>query len=123
MHRIAVCALLALTFPVAGCENESSMVEVPGDEPRLKSSAPARAERRAYDGAPPVVAHEDFGIECTSCHDQQGVEVDDVGFAPPMPHEETAGLSGISRCRQCHVPVTETEAFTSSLGAGLTVSE
>ncbi len=33
-----------------------------------KSTATVRAARRPYDGAPPVIPHEDFAIDCTSCH-------------------------------------------------------
>jgi cytochrome c-type protein NapB len=83
-----------------------------------KSPASIRAERRAYDGAPPVIPHEDFGDDCTACHDRQGVELDGVGFAPPSPHEETGGMSAISRCRQCHVFSTTTETFVANDFAG-----
>jgi cytochrome c-type protein NapB len=72
-------------------------------EDLAKSDAAVRAERRAYDGAPPVVPHEDFGIVCSECHNEQGMEVRDVGFAPPSPHELTEGMNELSRCRQCHV--------------------
>ena len=78
-----------------------------GDEAaRGSTKTPAidRAARRAYDGAPPVIPHDDFGAaSCTSCHNERGIEVAEVGFAPPMPHEQTPGLSASSRCRQCHV--------------------
>jgi len=95
------------------------MVEVPGGEGRMKSSATARAARRAYDGAPPVIPHKNFRMACTSCHDEQGVEVPDVGFAPPMPHEKTGGLSAISRCAQCHVFHTTDDLFVSNSFRGL----
>ncbi len=62
-----------------------------------------RAERRAFDGAPPVIPHDNFGMTCTECHNARGMAVPDVGFAPASPHEATAGMSAISRCRQCHV--------------------
>ena len=83
------------TFALAGCAAQ-------GDDP-AKSTAVVRAERRAYDGAPPVVPHEDFGMTCVSCHNRQGIEVPDVGFAPPTPHALTGGMNDLSRCRQCHV--------------------
>ncbi len=74
------------------------------------SPATERATRRAYDGAPPVIAHENFGMACISCHNRQGMELEDVGFAPPSPHDNTAAPSAISRCRQCHV-FRQTEAL------------
>jgi len=79
------------------------MVEVPGTEGRLKSAAAVRAQRRLYDGAPPVIPHGRFSNACTACHDVDGVALPDVGFAPPMPHERTPGMSATSRCTQCHV--------------------
>lgn len=68
-----------------------------------KSPATVRAERRLYDGAPPVVPHTDFGMTCTECHNERGMQVDGVGHAPASPHEDTRGMSAVSRCRQCHV--------------------
>ena len=68
-----------------------------------KSGAQARATRRAFDGAPPVIPHDDFGGACGECHGERGVEVAGVGFSPPSPHRATRGLSALSRCRQCHV--------------------
>jgi len=68
-----------------------------------KSSAADRADRRAFDGAPPVRPHESFGMACVQCHNREGREVEGVGFAPPSPHESTAGLSALSNCAQCHV--------------------
>ncbi|MDX1388795.1 MAG: hypothetical protein R3344_06370 [Acidobacteriota bacterium] len=92
---------------------------MPGEEGRVKSAADVRAKRRAFDGAPPVIAHEDFGIGCGDCHDLQGMEVDGVGYAPPSPHAETTGLSDISRCRQCHVFSVTDEVFASNTFIGL----
>lgn len=84
-----------------------------------KSPAGVRAERRAYDGAPPVIPHRNFGIDCVACHSAEGMEVDDVGFAPPSPHELTPGMSAISRCRQCHVFVTTEAVFRDNDFEGL----
>jgi len=84
-----------------------------------KSSAAERAGRRAYDGAPPVIPHEDFGNDCAECHDREGMQVEGVGFSPPSPHEETGGMSAISRCRQCHVFSVTDEVFTGSGFEGL----
>lgn len=68
-----------------------------------KNSAAVRAARRAYDGAPPVAPHQNFGTGCKECHNERGMEVTDVGFAPPTPHRITEGMNALSRCRQCHV--------------------
>jgi cytochrome c-type protein NapB len=76
---------------------------VPGQPGREKSTAQARAARRAFDGAPPTVPHESFGMDCISCHNLEGLEVPDVGFAPAQPHALTLGMSAVSRCAQCHV--------------------
>jgi len=110
---VAAVALLAL-----GC-GDGGQVPVPGHEGAGKTEASLRAERRAYDGAPPVAPHEDFGMECTSCHDTEGMDVPDVGFAPPSPHEATLGMSAVSRCRQCHVFQATADLFVGNEFAGL----
>jgi len=107
--RIALLAILALWGTACG-EKASEKVPVPGTEGALKSAAIVRASRRAFDGAPPTIPHDDFGIACTSCHTREGMEVPEVGYAPPSPHEKTTGMSTSSRCRQCHVFMT-TEAL------------
>jgi cytochrome c-type protein NapB len=112
--------LLAASALLLGCSGRGSeMVPVPGDEGGLKSAARVRAERRAYDGAPPVIPHDDFGIDCTECHNAEGLEVPDVGYAPPSPHERTQGMSDRSRCRQCHVFSVTTESFVANEFGGL----
>lgn len=85
----------------------------------VKNSATQRASRRAYDGAPPVIFHQPLGIECTQCHSREGMQVDGVGFAPPSPHESTAGLSLYSRCEQCHVYTQADDLFIGNTFAGL----
>jgi cytochrome c-type protein NapB len=97
----------------------ATSVEVPGHGGRLKSSAAARASRRAYDGAPPVIPHPDFGASCIVCHTSLGIEVQGVGFAPPMPHGSTPGLSEASPCAQCHVFRTTEAAFVETTFSGL----
>ncbi|MHC4922757.1 MAG: hypothetical protein ACYTG4_01585 [Planctomycetota bacterium] len=88
-------------------------------EGAVKTAAVIRAERRAYDGAPPVIPHDNFGMKCISCHNEKGIAVPDVGFAPPMPHEMTDGISGMSRCVQCHVWKTTDEVFAENDFLGL----
>lgn len=79
----------------------------------------ARAERRLYDGAPPMIPHEDFGADCTGCHTMEGIAVDGVGFAPATPHYRTQGMSETSRCRQCHVFRESDKVWVNNEFAGL----
>lgn len=115
--RLVVLGVMALGLACAGPGADS--VAVPGRADAVKTAAAARAERRAYDGAPPVVAHEDFQLTCTECHDREGMDVPDVGFAPPSPHEATAGMSAMSRCEQCHVFSLTDKIFMANRFAGL----
>ncbi len=89
------------------------------DDSIAKTSAQDRAQRRAYDGAPPVIPHETFPSPCTECHNERGIQVNGVGFSPPSPHELTAGMSATSRCVQCHVFKTTAGEFRTSSFAGL----
>ncbi len=104
---------------LAACAPPADKVDVPGTDGAVKTAALERAQRRAYDGAPPVVAHENFGMTCTECHDLEGMEVEGVGFAPPSPHDATLGMSAFSRCRQCHVFSQTDSEFTGNAFAGL----
>lgn len=69
----------------------------------VKTAALERAERRLFDGAPPIIPHEALGASCVSCHNERGMAVEDLGFSPPSPHELTGGMSAMARCEQCHV--------------------
>ena len=108
--------LLVLAFTACSA---GDTVDVPDRPGAVKTAAAERAERRLFDGAPPVVPHEDFAIECVECHDMQGMDVTDVGFAPPSPHEETRGMSAISRCVQCHVYSGEARPMVANSFVGL----
>lgn len=119
-------SLLLLLFAACGGDaaggGGDGKVAVPGQPGAVKTSAVVRAGRRLFDGAPPVIPHQDFGAACLSCH-QQGRAVDGVGYAPPVPH---AGLEGgvdepsaMSRCRMCHVFGTTTETFVDNDFVGL----
>ena len=116
--KLSLCFLLGAGL-MASCQSSENKVEVPGKEGAVKSSASARAERRAYDGAPPVIPHADLGATCLSCHTPDGISVPELGFAPAMPHKATSGMSDISRCRQCHVFETTDATFVNSSFAGL----
>ncbi|MFN0006973.1 MAG: hypothetical protein ACKVXR_03620 [Planctomycetota bacterium] len=112
-------SLALLLIAACGPSDTSSKVPVPGGGGREKSAESVRAGRRLYDGAPPVIPHAEFGAECTSCHGDQGIEVEGVGYSVPSPHERTAGLSAISRCTQCHVFRRTDEEFVANGFAGL----
>lgn len=115
MRRSALAAIVLLWL---GCGAEPG-VDVPGREGALKTAARERAERRLYDGAPPVIPHQGFSSPCTSCHNAEGMAVAGMGFSPPSPHEITAGLSATSNCRQCHVERQTAEVFVESGFVGL----
>lgn len=83
------------------------------------TGSPTRSERRAFDGAPPVIPHQPLGGSCTTCHAASAREVPGVGLAPPNPHLKTLGLSEASRCRQCHVFKTSAEVFSGNDFEGL----
>lgn len=74
---------------------------VRGDDPVATAAAlAARTERRAYDGAPPVVPHPVDQLDaasCLACHGD-GLRVEAGRTAPRMSHAHLAA------CTQCHVP-------------------
>jgi nitrate reductase (cytochrome), electron transfer subunit len=109
---------LSLFFFFVAC-TAPSKVHVPGRDRAFKTAATERAKRRAYDGAPPTIPHQEMGADCISCHNVRGMEVEGLGFSPAMPHERTLGLSTSSRCRQCHVYATTTELFRESSFVGI----
>jgi hypothetical protein len=114
----AVAVLLGIVL-LAGCAGPPERVDVPDRPGVQKSAATVRAERRAYDGAPPVIAHENFGIECNSCHTLEGIDLGDEGLAPPFPHQRTLGMSAVSRCQQCHVFSNSDDVFAANSFSGL----
>jgi cytochrome c-type protein NapB len=116
--RAQVTLVVIAAIVAAGC-GDSSTVEVPDHEGALKSSAAVRAERRAYDGAPPTIPHDSFGANCSNCHTHRGRSVSGVGFAPASPHVDTRYAGGTIRCRQCHVPVATDGLFVATSYEGL----
>jgi nitrate reductase cytochrome c-type subunit len=109
----AAATVIAVAFGAVGCGGGDT-VPVPDQEGAFKSTALVRADRRAYDGAPPTIPHESFGIDCSACHNVEGMPVSGVGFAPASPHDDTEQVGGTVRCRQCHVFVTDDESFVDS---------
>ncbi len=120
MNRWRLLSGIALGMLVAcGDDPAASGVEVPGRLGAVKSTAEVRAARRLFDGAPPVIAHDDFGAACISCHNPRGMNVPGIGFAPPPPHRHTTPPSAMSRCRQCHVFAETETLFRASSFIGL----
>lgn len=118
--------VLALSLAACGSSNEGGeeaskgpSVPVAGHDGALKSSPAERAQRRSFDGAPPVIPHQPMGVNCTACHNERGLDVAGVGYAPPSPHARTEGLSAISRCQQCHVFRTTDATFVANTFEGL----
>ena len=116
MRRSLAAALLLILL---GCSGSGQRVPVPEVEEAWKTSAAGRAERRAYDGAPPVIPHEPLGTACTICHNSDGIFVAEIGYAPASPHALTPGLSLESRCQQCHVFQRTRETFADSRFEGV----
>lgn len=114
--------VLFLAAVLAGCSNDSGeapTVAAPGRPGAQKSSAAVRASRRLFDGAPPTIPHAPIGASCTQCHNERGMDVPGLGFAPPSPHELTPGMSALSRCHQCHVHALESAEFVANTFAGI----
>lgn len=106
--------ILCVLFVATACGEETKgKVAVPGQPGASKTVAANRALRRAYDGAPPVIPHQDFAAACLSCH-LTGMAVPDVGFAPTVPHANVAFGGAMGRCRQCHVYAQTDEIFAGS---------
>lgn len=114
LQRFSLLFVVGALLVVVACGGDEGV----GRE-GTKTAAVERAERRSFDGAPPVIPHEPFSAGCVSCHNSEGVAVPDVGFSPPSPHEETAGMSAISRCRQCHVFRQSDTLFVENTFVGL----
>ena len=117
-NRTSLTAVSLIAASVlGGCGQR--WVDVPEVEGAVKSTAVARSERPAYDGAPPVIPHDDFGAACSSCHNRWGISVEGVGYAPANPHADTREVGETTRCRQCHVFVTASDVFVASSFQGL----
>ncbi len=62
-------------------------------------SLDVRAQRRAFNGAPPVIPHDSLGLDdkaCLACHGKELAIGDRVARALPHAH--------LINCRQCHAP-------------------
>lgn len=117
-RRQPLAAVFLLGLLVACGEDPPDQVPVEGRGDATKTAAPLRSERRAYDGAPPVVPHGPMGAECVTCHNERGMPVEGLGFAPPTPHGMTPGMSTESHCQQCHVYALTSETFVENAFEG-----
>lgn len=93
----SIAIVVAALLVVAGC--------TPRADAPAAALAPSviRAERRAYDGAPPVIPHRPFAAACLTCHASGAPAVPGHAFAPSSPHGQTPGMSAGASCVQCHV--------------------
>ena len=108
MNSISIKLAILFTVPIlSGCRPN----EIAGT--KLTPST-VRAERRAYDGAPPVIPHEPLSAACTSCHTSTGMQIPSQGFAPANPHVSTSQAAATDNCRQCHLFQTTKQHFAKS---------
>lgn len=120
-RRLGLAVLAGCWLAMAACTSEPvDRVPVPDrDDGAVKTAADQRAERRLYDGAPPVIPHPPFGAACIACHHREGVAVPDVGFAPPSPHSSQALAGPMQRCQQCHIFQQTDQPYVDNSFAGL----
>ncbi len=93
----------------------------PPEEPEApeakRGALERRAERRAYNGAPPVIPHEVEPVAsdaCLSCHEESVRLGDATAAGVPHPH--------LTNCQQCHVaasPLLEPQVLAESRFLGL----
>ena len=108
--------VLMLLLCLGGCDLSKRR-----QNPQLTlTSSKVRADRRLYDGAPPVIPHKPLNISCIECHTVTGKEAPPLGFAPANPHAWTSGISGTRYCQQCHVFRQQDELFDESDFVGVT---
>lgn len=112
----SVCTLSLAACLIVGCDSQPpAPAGGPGSSVKPSGWSQVRAERRAYDGAPPVIPHMQMGANCASCHSQTGIQFGEMGFAPPMPHATDGGKGSFARCEQCHVYVEESGLFVENV--------
>jgi len=115
-RSIRTVSLILAIGCLAGCDFLASPVR----QPRvIVTSSQVRANRRLFDGAPPVIPHAPLNITCTECHTASGKEAPPLGYAPANPHAKTSGISGTRYCQQCHVFRRQEELFRENDFGGL----
>lgn len=93
--------------------------QTPLDADQLAAALKARAERRAFDGAPPTVPHQIDQLSvaaCMSCHSTESTLL--IGSKRPA----TISHPYLSNCTQCHVPADGLRRFTEAEAARLVVA-
>ncbi|MBI4403592.1 MAG: hypothetical protein HY537_05495 [Deltaproteobacteria bacterium] len=101
----AVTAALGLDQAACGLARALATQKKPATAPVTGRDLKSYYSRRAFLGAPPVIAHEidpdmqsDLG-DCLVCHESG------EGDAPVTPHPQFLS------CRQCHVPMNQEKLF------------
>jgi hypothetical protein len=122
MRQVAwgCCVLVGVT--ALGCVPEAMFDRLSGSSPQASSIRPTsfavRAQRRAFDGAPPVIPHVPFGIDCVTCHTPTGKEIPTEGAAPANPHHGDPQAGALENCRQCHLFSRTTTTFVANTFEG-----
>jgi cytochrome c-type protein NapB len=121
IFKFAALSLLGAFLLSAGCDQLglTSKPEAKSTATVQPTSFQVRAERRAFDGAPPVIPHKSFGIDCTKCHTITGLLVPSVGIAPANPHEGDRRAGSLTNCKQCHVFANTDQLFVEADFTGL----
>lgn len=90
----------------------------PPSAAQLAEALSGRAQRRAYDGAPPTIPHEINQLSvasCMSCHSTESMLM--IGDKRPA----TISHPYLSNCTQCHVPANGLRRFTEAEAERLVV--
>jgi len=105
---IALTAMLVLS----ACEERDRRAAAGRVAREVAVRTRAHAERRLYEGAPPVVPHDidELGRErCLHCHGEGDAVNPDTGYpSPQTPHPQRIN------CRQCHVTRAAQDLFRPS---------
>ena len=110
---IAFVGVTALgCYPDAAVDGRSRAARRAGDV--QPASFAVRAQRRAFDGAPAIIPHEPFGVDCVTCHTPTGNSIPTIGVAPANPHYGDARAGALENCRQCHLFSHTTTVFVAN---------
>ena len=109
--------LLGLALLSWGCDRPTAPRREPA--PLLPVSHQQRAERRAFDGAPPVIPHQAFGVACVTCHTRTGKEIPTVGIASANPHWGSRQEGAFANCKQCHLFANAQDQFVANSFQGV----
>ncbi|MEZ6060820.1 MAG: hypothetical protein R3C19_10685 [Planctomycetaceae bacterium] len=113
-RALSATGMVVIVLLLSGCGDDSGTAAIP-----KLTATEVRSDRRAYDGAPPVIPHEPLGAKCSTCHTTVGMAVPNLGFAPANPHTLTSVAGRTQNCRQCHVFKTSDGEFDSNTFVGI----